>query len=50
MKKEIKDDILEYIENKEYIANKYIVKCFTVTMIVYSKYIKYICYRPGIND
>lgn len=36
MKKEIKDDILVYIENKEYIANKYIVKCFTVTMIVYT--------------
>ncbi len=36
MKKEIKDDISEYIENKEYIANKYIVKCFTVTMIVFT--------------
>lgn len=36
MKKEVKDDILVYIENKEYIANKYILKCFTVTMIVYT--------------
>ena len=29
------DDIAVYIEDKEYIANKYVMKCFAVTMILY---------------
>ncbi len=29
-------DISFYIENQEYIANKYVMKCFTVTMLIYS--------------
>lgn len=29
------DDISVYIEDQEYIANKYVLKCFTVTMILY---------------
>lgn len=29
------DDISVYIENQEYIANKYVMKCFSVTMILY---------------
>lgn len=30
------DDISAYIEDKEYIANIYVMKCFTVTMLVYT--------------
>lgn len=30
-----KDDILAYIEDQEYIANLYVMKCFSVTMLVY---------------
>lgn len=30
------DDISAYIEDKEYIANTYVMKCFSVTMIVYT--------------
>ena len=30
-----KDDILMYLEDQEYIANTYVMRCFTVTMIVY---------------
>lgn len=29
-------DISEYIDNRECIANKYVVKCFSVTMIIYT--------------
>ena len=29
------DDISGYIENQEYIANTYVMKCFSVTMILY---------------
>ena len=29
------DDISVYIENQEYIANTYVMKCFSVTMILY---------------
>ena len=29
-------DISEYIDNREYIANKYVLKCFSVTMVIYS--------------
>ena len=29
------DDITLYLENKEYIANRYLMKCFTVMMLVY---------------
>ncbi len=29
------DDISTYIENKEYIANKYVLKCFEITMLIY---------------
>ena len=31
-----KDDISLYINDQEYIANNYVMKCFTVTMIVYA--------------
>ena len=30
------DDIAIYIEDQEYIANKYVMKCFMVTMLVYT--------------
>ena len=30
------DDISVYIEDREYIANKYVMKCFTVTMLLYT--------------
>jgi len=30
------NDITEYIEDKEYQANKYVIKCFCVTMIIYT--------------
>ena len=29
------DDISVYIEDREYIANKYVMKCFFVTMVCY---------------
>jgi len=29
------DDITKYIENQEYIANIYVMRCTTVTMLVY---------------
>ena len=29
------DEISVYIENREYIANKYVMKCFFITMLVY---------------
>ena len=29
------DDIKKYIENQEYIANIYVMRCTTVTMLVY---------------
>lgn len=35
-KAEQKDDISLYINNQEYIANNYVMKCFTVTMLVYT--------------
>jgi len=31
-----KDDIAVYIKDREYIANKYVVKCFTVTMGIFT--------------
>lgn len=31
-----KDDIAVYIEDREYIANKYVMKCFAVTMLLYT--------------
>lgn len=31
-----KDDITVFIEDREYIANKYVMKCFTVTMLLYT--------------
>ncbi len=31
-----KDDISVYIENQEYIANVYVLRCFTVSMIIYA--------------
>ncbi len=31
-----KDDILAYIKDQEYIANNYVMKCFTVTMLVFT--------------
>ncbi len=34
MKKQ-KDDIAVYLEDQEFIANTYVMKCFTVTMMVY---------------
>ena len=34
-KRRINDDIAAYIENREYIANKYVMKCFTVTVMFY---------------
>lgn len=30
------DDILVYIKDQEYIANNYVMKCFTVTMLVFA--------------
>jgi len=30
------DDIAVYIEDREYIANKYVMKCFAVTMLIYA--------------
>lgn len=30
-----KDEIAVYIEDKEYIANKYVMRCFTISMIIY---------------
>ena len=30
-----KDDINVYLEDKEYTANTYVMKCFSVTMILY---------------
>lgn len=33
--KEQRDDIAVYIENREYIANKYVMKCFFITMVFY---------------
>ena len=30
------DDIWNYIYDKEYIANKHVLKCFTVTMLIYT--------------
>ena len=30
------DDILVYIKDREYIANNYVMKCFTVTMLVFA--------------
>lgn len=29
-------DISAYIDNREYIANKYVIKCFSVTMLIYT--------------
>ena len=29
-------DISAYIDNRDYIANKYVLKCFTVTMLIYT--------------
>lgn len=34
-KKKEKDDISIYLKDQEYIANTYVMKCFSVTMIVY---------------
>ncbi len=31
----IRDDISVYLEDHEYVANKYVMKCFTVTMLLY---------------
>ena len=36
MSKSNKDDIQVFIADGESVANKYVLKCFTVTMIVYS--------------
>ena len=33
--KKMNDDITVYIADKEYTANIYVMKCFTVTMILY---------------
>lgn len=30
------DEIAEYIKDQEYIANVYVLKCFTVTMVVFA--------------
>ncbi|MBQ8177389.1 MAG: response regulator [Oscillospiraceae bacterium] len=30
------DEISTYIENSEYIANKYVIRCFSVSMLIYS--------------
>ena len=30
-----KDDISIYLENQEYVANKYVMKCFTVSILLY---------------
>lgn len=30
-----KDDITVYIQDQEYIANKYVMRCFSVTMLIY---------------
>ncbi len=35
LKKSI-DDISVYIEDREYIANKYVMKCFSVSMLIYA--------------
>lgn len=35
MKQKENDEILVYIEDKEYIANKYVMRCFAVSMIIY---------------
>ena len=32
---ENRDDIAVYIEDREYIANKYVMKCFFITMVFY---------------
>ena len=34
-KKKQKDDIVVYLKDQEYIANTYVMKCFSVTMVVY---------------
>ena len=31
----IKRDIMRYVKNKEHIANLYVMRCFTIGMIVY---------------
>lgn len=36
LEKKNQDDISVYIENREYIANTYVLRCFTVTMIIFS--------------
>jgi len=33
---ERKDDISGYIHNHEFVANNYVLRCFTVTMMVYA--------------
>ena len=30
-----KTDIMHYVENKDYIANIHVMRCFTVAMVVY---------------
>ena len=35
-KAKITNDIINHIENKEYIANINVMKCFTAAMVVYS--------------
>ncbi len=34
-KEKKKDDITVYIQDQEYIANKYVMRCFSVTMLIY---------------
>ena len=34
--KKSKDDISVYIEDREYIANKYVMKCFSVLLLIYT--------------
>lgn len=36
MQSNTNDDISVYIEDKEYIANKYVLKCFTATIIIFA--------------
>jgi hypothetical protein len=31
----IKNELLTYVENKEYTANLYTMRCFTIAMLVY---------------
>lgn len=36
IKSKLYDEIGVYLENKEYIANKYVMKCFSVMMLIYT--------------